>query len=171
VVIKLDIGLIPEGSSHLDLSADASELGVEMEGGGLQSPVTVSLDVNRTGNDIFLRGKANVTAMLECARCLDEYTLVLEVPVELWCLVASGTDEKEAGVERENVIEVPVRGKYVDLSDYLRSELLVVVPLKPLCKPDCQGLCPRCGANLNAAGCSCETEGHDNRWDALKKIK
>jgi uncharacterized protein len=73
--------------------------------------------------------------------------------------------------EREHVIEMPAGAKYVDLSDHVRSELLVIVPLKPLCGSGCKGLCPSCGANLNEAPCSCEADERDSRWDALKKLK
>ena len=167
-MIKLDIGSIPDGESHVDLSADASELEVELEGGRLESPVTADFDVSRTGNDLFIRGTAAVTAVLECARCLEEYTCVLKAPIELWFIVGAETGEEE---ERENVIEIPVGAKYVDLAGHLRSELLVLVPFKPLCKDTCKGLCPKCGANLNVDSCTCTTEGRDDRWDALKDIK
>jgi uncharacterized protein len=167
-MIKLDIGSIPEGESHIELSADASELEVELEGGRLESPVTADFDVTRTGNDLLLRGTACATAVLECARCLEEYTCVLKAPIELWFIVGVETGEEE---DRENVIEIPVGAKYVDLASHLRSELLVLVPFKPLCGDACKGLCPHCGANLNVDRCNCTTEGHDDRWDALKDIK
>ena len=169
-MIKLDLGSLPEGSTHLDLTAEASDLGADPEGGRLESPVRVSLDVTRSGNDILLRGTAEVEARLECARCLEEYRLRLESPVELW-VVLGGAQEDGEEQERENVIEVPAGVNWIDLAGYLRSELLVLIPLKALCKRDCRGLCPICGTNLNRASCSCHREDHDSRWDALKKIK
>jgi uncharacterized protein len=169
-VIKLDLGTIPEGSSHTDLSVDVSELDVTPEGGRLESPLEIGLDVKRTGNDIYLKGRAVVTAVLECARCLEEYAYVLDSPVEWWVIIG-GPGGAPVSEERENVIDVPQGAKFVDLADHVRSELLVLVPLKPLCREECKGLCPRCGANLNETTCSCHIEKHDSRWDALKKIK
>ena len=170
-MIKLDIGSIPDGLSHVDLTAEASELDVSLDGGHLESPVEVSLDVNRRGDDIFLKGRASVKAMLECARCLEEYFYVLEGPIDLLCVIGGEPGEVDACGDREDVIEVPSGTKYVDLAGYLRSELLVLVPLKPLCDDGCRGLCPKCGANLNISPCSCGRESHDSRWDALKKLK
>lgn len=167
-MIKLDIGSIPEGESHIDLTADAEELQVTLEGARLESPIRVSFDIDRKGDDILLRGTASVKAVLECARCLDEYALILEAPVQLWCVAGVEKRESEG---REDVIEVPAGAKFVDLSDCLRSELVVLIPFKPLCKNDCKGLCPICGANLNMNGCSCEAGGYDSRWDALRDIK
>lgn len=167
-MIKLDIGSIPEGESHIELSADASELEVELEGGRLESPVTADFDVSRTGSDLLLRGTASVTAVLECSRCLEEYTYVLKAPIDIWCIVGAEIGQEE---ERENVIEIPVGAKYVDLAGHLRSELLVLVPFKPLCRDACKGLCTKCGANLNVDRCNCAADRHDGRWDALKDIE
>jgi uncharacterized protein len=170
-VIKLDIGSLPEGSSHLEIRADASELGVDLDEGRLESPVEVDLNVTRRENDIFLTGSARVKAILECGRCLDEYAMMLESPIEVWVAVSGRSEATGCEQERDNVIEVAGGAKYADLTDHVRSELFVLIPLKPLCKKGCQGLCPKCGVNLNTSSCTCEVEKHDSRWDALKKLK
>lgn len=170
-MIKLDIGSLPDGLSHVDLTADASELGVTLEGGHLESPVELSLDVNRRGNDILLTGSASIKVVLECGRCLEEYACVLKSLLELWCM-AGGESEETAGCgDRENVIEIQGGAKYVDLAGQVRGAVLVLLPLKPLCEEACKGLCPKCGANLNVSPCTCDTDRHDSRWDALKKVK
>ena len=170
-MIKLDIGKLPEGASHVDLTADASALGVTLEDGRLESPVEVSLDVNRKGDDILLRGWASVKAVLECGRCLEEYVCLLKSPVELWCMPRGEGEGANGCEDRENVIEITGGARYVDLADHVRSELLVLVPLKPLCDEACKGLCPKCGTNLNNTACGCDIDNHDSRWNALKKLK
>ena len=85
-------------------------------------------------------------------------------------VIGTGGEQMDMG-ERDSVIEVPAGGKHVDLADHVRSELLVVIPLKPLCGDKCRGLCPVCGTNLNVGSCSCDSDSHDSRWDALKKVK
>ena len=170
-MIKIDISSIPDGESTFDLREEPSDLGMELEGGRFDSPVRVNLDVTRNGDEVFLRGKARVKVVLECARCLKEYSCDLETPVQLWCELSSSETGGGTLPDRENVIEVAAGQKYIDLTDHVRSELLVLVPLKPLCREDCKGLCPRCGTDLNIGKCSCENEEHDSRWDALKKLK
>jgi uncharacterized protein len=170
-VIKIDISSIPDGESAFDLSEDPSDLGMELEGGSFESRVEVNLDVNRNGDEVFLKGKARVRAILECGRCLKEYSHDLETPLQLWCRLSCSETEGGTLPERENVIELAAGQKYIELTDHVRSELLVVVPLKPLCREDCKGLCPKCGADLNIRKCSCQNEEHDSRWDALKKLK
>jgi uncharacterized protein len=141
-----------------------------MDDGRLESPVNLSLDIDRRGGDIFIKGRVAAVAVLGCSRCLNEYSLELEAPLELLCVVGSEPDAS-ADEDRENVLRVSPGAKFVDLSGPVRSELLVLLPLKPLCDQECKGLCPMCGIDLNASSCSCRHEGHDSRWDALNKIK
>jgi len=168
-LIKLDIGRVPEGHSHLDLEAGASDLEADLEDGRLESPVNLSLDLDRRGGDVFIKGTAAAGAVLGCSRCLKEYSLELEAPLQLLCVVVGESDAGEE--DRDNVIRVSPGARFVDLAGPVRSELLVLLPLKPLCDQECKGLCPRCGIDLNVSSCSCGPEGHDSRWDALNKIK
>ncbi len=169
-MIKLDIGRVPDGHSHLDIEADAAELEASLEDGRLESPVSLRLDLDRRGGDIFIKGTVEASAVLGCSRCLREYSIELEVSLELWCTV--GGEKDAAGEEdRENVMRVSPGAKFVDLAGPVRGELLVLLPLKPLCDEGCKGICPRCGIDLNASSCSCGPEGHDGRWDALNKVK
>ncbi len=169
-MIKLDIGRVPDGYSHHDIEADASELVAGLDDGRLESPVALSLDLNRRGSDIFIKGTAGVRAVLGCSRCLNEYSLELKTSLDIWCIVG-GEPEQADDEDRENVLRVSGGAKYVDLADPVRSELLVLLPLKPLCSEECKGLCPGCGTDLNSSSCSCNPEDHDSRWDALKKLK
>ena len=169
-MLRLEIGALPEGLSHVDLSGDVSEWRDSLEGGRLESPVMVALDVDRKGHDIFIKGRASVKAMLECGRCLEEYTCTLETPIRLWVILRRPKGETDAE-DRENVIVVQAGAKYADLTDHVRSELLVQIPFKQLCRADCKGLCPECGTNLNAGDCGCRVKRHDSRWGALRKLK
>jgi uncharacterized protein len=166
-VLKLDIDSLPEGHSHQDLQEDASELDVVLDGGRLDSPVAVSLDIDRSGDQILLGGRATVEAELECARCLKPYAHVLGAPIQMAVIVG----DVEEGAEREGLIQVARGTRYVDLADEIRGELLVRLPLKPLCKKDCRGLCPACGTDLNGGQCSCGSASSDPRWEALKRLK
>jgi len=120
---------------------------------------------------IFFKGNARVKAVLECARCLEEYACDLVTPIEILGVVSRPGEEGSRCDDGESIIRVPSGSRRIDLTDHIRSELLVLVPLKPLCQEGCKGLCPRCGANLNREQCSCQPDTRDSRWDALKKIK
>jgi uncharacterized protein len=59
----------------------------------------------------------------------------------------------------------------IETDDLLREQLILNLPMKPLCSPDCKGFCPRCGADLNISGCGCETKETDSRFEVLKQLK
>lgn len=172
-MIRIEIDSIPEGSSHFDLVEDASELEVAEDSGitSFESPVRLEVDAMRSSSEIVLRGSAGVDVTFDCARCLKPYKTRLEAGLDILCLF--GASAAPAGTYgcREGVIEIPPNSRYIDISDEVRSELMVHLPVKPLCDGDCKGLCPICGVDLNETTCSCKFDEHDGRWDALKKLK
>jgi uncharacterized protein len=87
------------------------------------------------------------------------------VAEELHLLFADGGDDE---ADESDVYLLEPRATTVDLRPALREEWLLVVPGFVLCREDCKGLCPRCGADLNQGPCTCETE-IDTRWDALRR--
>ncbi len=166
-MLRIFLDKIEEGDSHIDLTGEAADLTSGFEGGYLVSPVRASLEVTRTGSEILLRGHVAVEAVLECARCLDEFVIELESPIEVVCVIGSNPSDL---AEIQGFIGVEAAADYIDLTDEIRDLLLVLIPLKPLCRADCLGLCPKCGTNLNKGSCSCSRDDHDSRWDALKRL-
>ena len=59
---------------------------------------------------------------------------------------------------------------FIDADDTLIEQILLELPLKHLCREDCKGLCPKCGADLNTTQCSCDTSDPDPRFDVLRKL-
>jgi uncharacterized protein len=100
---------------------------------------------DRTPQGLLLQGKFSAETELECVRCLEAYTQSLK-----W----SATDMY--AFDRRNITEsglmVPEDGQ-IDLEPLLREYALLEFPISPVCKPDCKGLCPVCGENLNMTDC------------------
>lgn len=121
--------------------------------------------------------QANVSYQqtLACMRCLRPTELPIENQIEL-LLVADREEviENEAAVERElnnddlSVVYLP--GLTFDPEATIQEQLQLNVPMKPLCRPDCAGLCNTCGADLNDGPCECQPDT-DPRWSALAKLK
>ncbi len=170
-MMRISIEEIEEGYTHIELSCEAVEIAESLTDGYLISPVEASLDLNRTGNQILVTGNVEVKAILECARCLEGFEVLLSSPVDILCLLGGLEATAEQIATWDSIIEVPTRHGYIDFTDEIRSMLLVLIPIKPLCKPDCKGLCPICGTNLNKATCNCSKERFDPRWEALKRLK
>lgn len=159
---SIDLGALPSGSSRVRVETQADDLGLspaEWAGAAVGT-----LDVERNGDRISVRGKLEAHARVECVRCLKSYELPVEAPLEVFAERA-GTgfrvDEKE--LERDNYMMFH-DGRHLDLREEAREALLLELPIAPRCQESCRGLCPRCGADLNQGPCECEGPGHG--WTA-----
>jgi uncharacterized protein len=122
--------------------------------------------------DIRLNGELSTSVEIACARCLEP--VVQDVKRDFDLLYRPrGAD---AGREELSVTSAEAEISYYEgqgllLEDVLREQVLLAVPLKAICRQDCKGLCPQCGANLNLTKCSCSEPAEDPRWSALKDLR
>jgi uncharacterized protein len=101
----------------------------------------------------------------ECRRCLQPVSGELHTHVrELYRPHVRGDDDEDEET-------YPLKGEVIDLQPLVRDALLLELPLAPLCSDDCRGLCPACGADLNAGDCGCPARLADPRWAALDALK
>jgi uncharacterized protein len=131
-----------------------------------RSPLAVRLEAQQAGPDVVVRGQVAGVFEVECRRCLEP--VEVEVEEELGRLYREGEDL--AAEESEDVLPLP-RSAELDLSGPVREQVLLGVPRYVYCRPDCQGLCPRCGTNLNESTCECTTDEMDERWAPLRQLK
>jgi uncharacterized protein len=102
----------------------------------------------------------------ECRRCLRPVT------GRLRCDVREVYRPRKAGEEEDADEETyPLKGEMLDLSPLVRDALLLELPIAPLCRDDCLGLCPGCGAELNEGPCQCSPAAGDPRWSALDALR
>jgi DUF177 domain-containing protein len=116
-------------------------------------------------------GVLNTSLGLVCDRCLTPYVQPVDIELE---------DEFRPSIDIVNGASLPVadgdEGNIIDehhildLSEVIRQRLLLSQPLHPLCRADCQGLCPTCGRNLNEDSCECNEPVVDPRWAALREL-
>jgi uncharacterized protein len=123
-------------------------------------------------SDIRLRGHFSGDFEVPCARCVEPVSIGLDSDFDLIFRpvgVDSGPQERSITAEETEI------GYYqkdsLSLEDVLREQVLLSLPARTLCKPDCKGLCPRCGQNRNTDSCSCEQEASDARWEALAGLR
>lgn len=133
-----------------------------------QAPIRVTGRLSSAGPDRFyFSGRIEGTAQGECRRCLTDVTtpVVLVSHLVFSAAAADGEDDESDAYTFDPAALV------VDLRPAVREEWLLHVPAFPLCRDDCAGLCPRCGADRNlpadAGGCGCAPAA-DPRWDALR---
>lgn len=145
-----------------DFAAPA-QLGLDMIGVPQGAPLVLNVRLESVTEGVLVTGSVTGSAAGECGRCLSEFTEELAVDfVELFAYPNSMTEETT------DADEVPrLEGDYLDLEPVVRDAVVLGLPLTPLCRPDCGGLCPECGERLDDL-----PEGHtheklDPRWAAL----
>src|SRR6185503_2718270 len=128
--------------------------------------VAVDLTLVSTIDDIVVTGHLAVAWSDECRRCLQPLSDTLVVDVD-----ERYAEEDPTGRRRVDPQAFPIEHGQLDLAPMVREEVLLAVPDAPLCRPDCAGLCPTCGADRNVAPCDCDTAARDDRWAALDELK
>jgi uncharacterized protein len=164
----------PEG---LELSAPLSPDSLHVEGEGafrLRDGGRVEGRLEKGDDDsVHLRGRFAARLELECGRCLVPFELSLDQELDLFYLLQRDAAESEEEVELtdHDVVVAYYRGDRLDVGEALREQIVLALPLKPLCREDCRGLCASCGVNRNQTDCGCaETATPDPRWSALAKL-
>ena len=125
--------------------------------------VSVKGEIVNIGDVLEMSAKAEGTFKTECARCLKpiEKEFIFEFTEML-----KNVDEEISDRDAVVIFE----GETVDISDIIRSNILVNLSTKYLCSEDCKGICPVCGADLNESSCNCEKEYIDPRLEGLRDL-
>ena len=135
--------------------------------------IDVVCDVRYDMDMIRIRGKVIFTAELECARCLELFER--EITGNFSIIVKRlNKGETEPGITGdivdegdESLVYIAHDADTIDITEFVHDAVLLSLPLKPICRPDCKGLCPVCGNNRNEKDCDCKSRGTDPRWSAL----
>ncbi len=146
---------------------DTREYDFELEG-----PPLVDGRATRAGLDMRLRGSIKATISATCDRCLNEVKIPVEIPFDLFYTPADPGAEYSSEHElNERDLDFAVyENDQIDLDGLILEQLELSLPSRVLCREDCRGLCPQCGADLNVEQCECQAL-IDPRWQALADIK
>jgi uncharacterized protein len=123
------------------------------------APVHGELSLLRTDRGIFVSGTLETMLKTVCSRCLSSFVQPLTLKIE----------EEYLSKPEEGAFTVE-GNQEIDLSEAVRQYSLLALPMKPLCRGECAGLCPSCGYNLNLGACSCPPSGIDPRFAQLAKL-
>jgi uncharacterized protein len=158
--VRLDLDRTPGGRSSLAVQGQF-DLGFGADGPWLVE-IGGELCVDNLEGRCLLRGELTAEGPATCDRCLAGFTLRFPVAFELMVLRDAGHEDEDA----DSPI-VHQRSGLVDLHENVREAVVLAVPQVRLCRPDCRGLCSRCGADRNAGDCQCRNDDVDPRWHDL----
>ena len=166
--ISFDVQLPP---GAVDLGEEAEQVG-NLATAGLAEVLHEHRGPKDIVADIRLRGRFAGKFQIPCARCVEPVETPLEAEFDL--IFRPGSADSEATERSITAPETEIgyyQGDSLALEDVLREQVLLSLPVKTLCEPECKGLCPRCGANRNNQPCSCEVGPSDPRWTALAGLR
>lgn len=139
----------------------AAQAELDLTDARIDGDIVVVVEVGSTLDGLTVRGEVRVPWSGECRRCLAVVAGVAVGEVdELY--VADGVVRDDA---------VAFEGDQLDLAPVVREYALLELPDAPLCRDDCAGICPVCGADRNAGACGCDTTVRDERWAVLDQLR
>ncbi|MDD5546679.1 MAG: YceD family protein [Candidatus Omnitrophica bacterium] len=145
--MKIKINDIPNEGLAIEEKQNASELDLARDDLKFVTPVSLSVFIGRDKDEAYAHVSASGKIEAVCSRCLSSYTI---------------------DFKKDFDFSYDLKGKTtLDLTDDIRSEIILEYPVKPLCKDGCKGLCQVCGKNLNEGSCGHKTDVQ--KWNRIEK--
>ena len=120
----------------------------------------------RTNRGLMAKSVITASVTGTCSRCLKAIDYEVNYDFEEECLPNMSASEALSSTDQTDNITID-ESQMLDLSEVIRQYTLLTVPAKPLCRPDCAGICPSCGHDLNQGPCQCPSHAYDKRWAKL----
>lgn len=159
-IFKIQLKMLPDAGIRLQETVPLQILQLEdTEFQKYNGEISFDFHISQPGETTALvRGNLFFTIESECALCLDHFTEKIEIPEICYYL--------------ENI-----ESDCIDLTEYVREDILLALPMRSICSEECAGLCMQCGANLNKTTCNCqaetfevEDEENESVWDIFDKL-
>ena len=133
------------------------------------------IDFANTGLAIVARGEFHTAVQLECSRCLKVFAASITARIEELFPIAAQVEgepvqEEESGLPEEDEIRSIFVNNILELTELIRQSLIIDLPIRPLCREACKGLCPTCGQNLNDGQCDCKPEAESSPFGKLAEL-
>ena len=133
--------------------------------------VDVDCSVKRVLKNVTVKGSIRAGIELECCRCLAIFDLPVEEDFKYTFTQASHTLDEEIELTYEDLDFAYYEGDIIELDQVIAEQIILQIPIKPLCNDSCRGICPICGINLNNETCGHNEEQIDSPFAVLKNLK
>jgi uncharacterized protein len=170
--ILLDLSQLREARERVDRTFEPLTFPmIGDEAFRVEAPVHLAFDIFKDGKQFHLVGRVSSTLGLDCGRCLEGFAFPADLPFDLLYLPhTENAAEGEVEVEDDDLTTAFYQEQQIDLGHLVREQFYLALPMKPLCRESCRGLCPECGTNLNTGTCTCVRERTDPRLEGLRSI-
>lgn len=167
----LDLTRYRQAQDHVSRTFQPDAVAQPGDAYRIVAPVELDFDIHKDKDRFRLAGTVRTELELPCSRCLEPFRLPVDASFDLRFLPAAEmAADGEREVQEEDFEVSYYRDDQIDLNELLREQFYLALPMKPLCREDCKGLCPQCGTNLNAGTCECAARWEDPRLAPLKGL-
>ncbi len=169
--MKIIVSKIPDEGVAIHSIGTAKSLDIMPSDLILDEDVQIDAMVNRLDRVFFVDGTLRTSLHLMCSRCAGEFSYYVDTKFYCQEEPAGNADtEMEIGLHKGDMDIDHYTGDEVELNNIFREQVILSVPMHPLCKTECRGLCPKCGQNLNVNKCDCREEEAQNPFSVIKKL-
>ncbi len=138
----------------------------------VMGPIALGFDIYKDDELFHLVGTLKGRIESQCSRCLEPFEHPIDTTFDLrYQPRAENTGEGEREIEDDDLTTAFYDDDRIDLGQLMREQIYLALPMKPLCRELCRGLCPQCGTNLNTGTCNCTTDWDDPRLAVLKALR
>ncbi|MGH7846745.1 MAG: YceD family protein [Candidatus Binatia bacterium] len=174
--MKILIDHIAESPKTIDFTERVEELNqVCTERAHAEFRFPPAVDVNivfyRSGREVLLHGSFRGVIEGHCSRCLEVYSFAVEKKFDLVLLPNPAETDKKRALNQEEMGISFYQGAEINLAPLIQEQVLLTLPIRPLCTEQCRGLCAGCGANLNEASCLCASPKADERAAPFRSLR
>ncbi|MEP7308160.1 MAG: DUF177 domain-containing protein [Acidobacteriota bacterium] len=136
------------------------------------APVALAFEIFKDGERFRLAGRVQTLLELPCSRCVESFATPVDALFDLrYQPQAENTGEGELEIAEDDLTTAFYQHDEIDLAQLMREQFYLSLPMKPLCRETCGGLCSVCGTNLNRGVCACTHAWEDPRLAALRELR
>jgi len=169
--MRIELANLENGRGSFTHKYAVGELTPEDDRVTISQPPEVSGQIRAEGSRARVNGKVDAVLQVECDRCLKPIEVPVNSRFDVEFVTTAEYEAQQLPELSESDLNLTVfDGEVIDIDDLVTEELLLAVPDHLVCKDDCKGFCPNCGAERNAVECGCETREVDPRWAGLKEL-
>ncbi len=170
MLVEIENLTIAPRDIEASFTPDETELGDDAL--RLSSDVKIKAAASRRRTEVHLNGKLTTSVEVNCDRCAEIVAIPVNQTFDAVFIAANEDAQDEVrDLAAEDLSVSTYEGETLDLADFAREQILLALDTRILCRENCKGLCPDCGANLNEETCACRDAKIDPRWAGLAQFK
>lgn len=168
----VDLTTLKDSENSFDFSLTPDEVDLQSEQATLKNEIRAQVKLKKRIAQTDVEGEIVADVEMDCCRCLQRTENSLEISfLAVFVTPENYTEEKESELNDGDLEVSLFDGSEIDLTELVREQILLNLPIQVYCQENCQGLCPKCGANRNLIDCKCREIEIDPRWASLRNLK